>query len=295
MNAASSRSHCLFMLAVQQIDPGKPEEVQAEGKLTLVDLAGSERQQALIDVKKAALQDSVDINKSLFTLRKVILALSDGGKPGGSLAKHIPFRDSVLTKLLKHALGGNCHTVMLACVSPSDAYAEENSSTLAYAARARSITNAPVLNVDPKTAAMLKLKDEIATLKGELGRLQQLVLLGEGGGGGGGDGGGEGLLCKACGMLVGSGGGGGGGGGGNKAAVSEVNLLLEQTNGATKDLVALSQQAHKEGYDGPFHAAEMAALNKQLAEQGARSAELGRGLAEGVTCLLYTSPSPRDS
>ena len=72
MNAASSRSHCIFTLVVQQMDPARPEKVQAEGKLTLVDLAGSERQQALIDsASRAAMADSVQINKSLFTLRKV--------------------------------------------------------------------------------------------------------------------------------------------------------------------------------------------------------------------------------
>ena len=70
MNAASSRSHCMFTLSVQQVQPGAQTEMQAEGKLTLVDLAGSERQQALLELHKAAMQDSVDINKSLFTLRK---------------------------------------------------------------------------------------------------------------------------------------------------------------------------------------------------------------------------------
>ena len=149
MNAASSRSHCLFTLVVQQLDPIRPEKVQAEGTLTLVDLAGSERQQALMDSgSKAAMAESVQINKSLFTLRKVILALSEGGerKP------HVPYRDGTLTRLLKHSLGGNCHTLMVACLSPCDAHAEENASTLAYATRARSITNAPVINLDPHAA-----------------------------------------------------------------------------------------------------------------------------------------------
>ena len=81
MNAASSRSHCLFTLSVQQVQPGAKTELQAEGRLTLVDLAGSERQNALLEQHKESMQDSVDINKSLFTLRKVILTLSEA-RPG---------------------------------------------------------------------------------------------------------------------------------------------------------------------------------------------------------------------
>ena len=133
-NAASSRSHCIFTLTVQHIDPGRPEEPLSEGKLVLVDLAGSERQQALLDTQdRGQMQDSVEINKSLFTLRKVILSLStgDGGgrgglERGGGGKGHVPYRDSVLTKLLKHSLGGNSHTLMVACVSSNDAHAEEN-------------------------------------------------------------------------------------------------------------------------------------------------------------------------
>jgi len=72
MNTASSRSHCMFTLLVQQLATDRAEKVLAEGRLTLVDLAGSERQQALLDAtSKAAMLESVQINKSLFTLRKV--------------------------------------------------------------------------------------------------------------------------------------------------------------------------------------------------------------------------------
>ncbi|KAL1528982.1 hypothetical protein AB1Y20_010303 [Prymnesium parvum] len=178
MNAASSRSHCIFTLAVQQMDPARPEHVQAEGKLTLVDLAGSERQQALLDsANRSAMADSVQINKSLFTLRKVILALSEASSKPSKHRAHVPYRDGTLTRLLKQALGGNCHTLMVACISPCDAHAEENASTLAYAARARAISNAPVLNVDPHAAQVAELKAEIRSLKAELARLQQLLSL----------------------------------------------------------------------------------------------------------------------
>ena len=88
-----------------------------------------------------------------FTLRKVILALSEASRGG-----HVPYRDSTLTKLLKRSLGGSCHTLMIACLSPADAHVEENHSTLAYATRARAITNVPVVNLDPRTAKMRALQ-----------------------------------------------------------------------------------------------------------------------------------------
>ena len=106
----------------------------AEGRLTLVDLAGSERQQALLDASsKAGMAESVQINKSLFTLRKVILSLSEGaggGAKGG--AAHVPYRDSTLTRLLKNALGGNCHTLSARAASRL-----AWSQTLAYVAQLR--------------------------------------------------------------------------------------------------------------------------------------------------------------
>lgn len=120
------------------------------------------------------MQDSVEINKSLFTLRKVILALSEGKGTAG----HVPYRDSTLTRLLKRSLGGSCHTLMIACLSPEDILIDENHSTLAYATRARAITNVPVVNLDPRAARVRALQQEVATLKTEIARLIQLIQLG---------------------------------------------------------------------------------------------------------------------
>jgi hypothetical protein len=120
------------------------------------------------------MQDSVEINKSLFTLRKVILALSEGKGAAG----HVPYRDSTLTRLLKRSLGGSCHTLMIACLSPDDIHVEENHSTLAYATRARAITNVPVVNLDPRAAKVRALQQEVANLKTEIARLIQLLQLG---------------------------------------------------------------------------------------------------------------------
>ena len=163
MNAASSRSHCLFALTVQRVDTSSGQ-VESEGRLTLVDLAGSERQQVLLDhaglgPSKAEMADSVEINKSLFTLRKVILTLSEADQT--KAAGHVPYRDSTLTKLLKQSLGGACHTLMIACLSPADAHVEENISTLTYAARARTITNAPKQMMEPRAAKISALQEEV--------------------------------------------------------------------------------------------------------------------------------------
>ncbi|KAL3904769.1 MAG: hypothetical protein SGPRY_011165, partial [Prymnesium sp.] len=143
--------------------------------------------------------------------KRVIIALSEtSSKPRASKA-HVPYRDGTLTRLLKQALGGNSYTLMVACISPCDAHAEENASTLAYATRARAISNSPVVNVDPHAAQVpfsrasrlashprsrlcervrmsfpevlglpsqvAALKAEIRTLKAEIARLQQLLSL----------------------------------------------------------------------------------------------------------------------
>ena len=93
---------------------------------------------------------------------QVILALSDRQHSKVARAAHVPYRDSTLTRLLKQSLGGSCHTLMIACISPSDEHVDENTSTLSYAARARAITNAPTVNMDPKMAQVRRYQSEDA-------------------------------------------------------------------------------------------------------------------------------------
>lgn len=104
-------------------------------KLQLVDLAGSERI-SLTGTKGLAAKESIDINKSLFVLRKVIMGLSDANRGHSKDKSHIPYRDSKLTSLLKQSIGGNSYCLMIACIAPSDRFYEENVSTLNYATRA---------------------------------------------------------------------------------------------------------------------------------------------------------------
>ncbi|KAF0774664.1 hypothetical protein AaE_001635, partial [Aphanomyces astaci] len=189
LNAASSRSHCIYTLYVESVDPTNPDDV-TKAKLSLVDLAGSERVvktgatgtyedcvMNAISITRVTLQESIGINKSLFVLRQVIQTLSssdDGSATNKGV--HVPYRDSKLTALLKHSLGGNSITLMIACLSPSDAYVDENLSTLVYAAKAQSISNKPVKNEDPKAQLIQKLRDEVATLKAQLAQAQQVIL-----------------------------------------------------------------------------------------------------------------------
>ena len=86
----------------------------------------------------------ININQGLLALGKVISALTMNDK-----LKHIPYRDSKLTRILQDSLGGNSNTFMIACVSPAESNLDETISTLKYAARARNIQNKPILNNDP--------------------------------------------------------------------------------------------------------------------------------------------------
>ena len=163
MNMSSSRSHSLFTLEVEAPNPVVPGET-VKSKFTLVDLAGSERMSLTGASSGQIMQESIFINKSLFTLRKVISALADqDGRPA-----HIPYRDSKLTSLLKHSLGGSAFTVMIACLNPCDEYFEENLSSLEYASRAKQITNHIIVNEDPKTRMIRELQEQVAFLKAQL-------------------------------------------------------------------------------------------------------------------------------
>ncbi|XP_072750059.1 osmotic avoidance abnormal protein 3 [Anoplolepis gracilipes] len=161
MNAASSRSHAVLTLSLEAIainDDDKHGNAIRRGRLHLVDLAGSERQ-ARTGATGDRLKEAASINLSLSALGNVISALAAGN------GRHVPYRDSKLTRLLRDSLGGNARTLMIACVSPSDIDAEETLSTLRYAARARCIKNKPIVNEDPKDALLRQYQLELQRLK----------------------------------------------------------------------------------------------------------------------------------
>ena len=158
MNAESSRSHAVFtVLLTQETSKGdlKGEKVS---RLSLVDLAGSERA-SKTGAAGSRLKEGSNINKSLTTLGLVISALASGK------SKFVPYRDSVLTWLLKDSLGGNSKTAMIATISPAADNYEETLSTLRYADRAKKIVNKAVVNEDPNTKVIRELKEEVEKLK----------------------------------------------------------------------------------------------------------------------------------
>uniref|UniRef100_A0AAR2KYJ5 Kinesin motor domain-containing protein n=1 Tax=Pygocentrus nattereri TaxID=42514 RepID=A0AAR2KYJ5_PYGNA len=159
MNAASSRSHAIFTINLEQRRGGDKSDAVVS-KLHLVDLAGSERQKKT-KAEGDRLKEGISINRGLLSLGNVISALGDESKKG----TFVPYRDSKLTRLLQDSLGGNSHTLMIACVSPADSNIEETINTLRYADRARKIKNKPVLNIDPQAAEMKRLKQQVQELQ----------------------------------------------------------------------------------------------------------------------------------
>ena len=163
LNKDSSRSHSIFFIYIISEEKGEDgHSFQKYGKISFVDLAGSER---LKESKSqgAMIKETGNINRSLFTLGKVISALGDKKKN----KSHIPYRDSKLTKLLMDSLGGTSKALMIANISPALAYAEETLSTLNYATRAMNIKNKPVIQMDNKEQIIFNLRREIQLLKME--------------------------------------------------------------------------------------------------------------------------------
>uniref|UniRef100_A0A7N6BDJ3 Kinesin motor domain-containing protein n=1 Tax=Anabas testudineus TaxID=64144 RepID=A0A7N6BDJ3_ANATE len=159
MNAASSRSHAIFTITLEQ-RRGTDKVDSVVSKLHLVDLAGSERQKKT-KAEGDRLKEGISINRGLLSLGNVISALGDESKKN----TFVPYRDSKLTRLLQDSLGGNSHTLMIACVSPADSNMEETINTLRYADRARKIKNKPIVNVDPRAAEMSRLKQQVQELQ----------------------------------------------------------------------------------------------------------------------------------
>nr|XP_003412731.2 chromosome-associated kinesin KIF4A [Loxodonta africana] len=158
MNSQSSRSHAIFTISIEQRKKSDKNS-SFRSKLHLVDLAGSERQKKT-KAEGDRLKEGININRGLLCLGNVISALGDDKKGG-----FVPYRDSKLTRLLQDSLGGNSHTLMIACVSPADSNLEETLNTLRYADRARKIKNKPVINIDPQTAELNHLKQQVQQLQ----------------------------------------------------------------------------------------------------------------------------------
>jgi len=174
MNNHSSRSHAIFTVYLQQVREDKEQSgdrennVQSgEGKVVtskfhFVDLAGSERAK-LTKASGNRFKEGIAINSGLLALGNVIACLSRTVK-----AKHVPFRDSKLTRILQDSLGGNSLTIMIACLSPAGSNIGQSINTLNYANRAKMIKNKPVVNVDARSKEIGALRDKIKVLEAKL-------------------------------------------------------------------------------------------------------------------------------
>ena len=191
MNKQSSRSHCVFQMKIERIerpieadvdcDEDEDEDGTAQlvavekrlGLLTIVDLAGSERQKKTQNVG-ARFKEALNINTSLLALGNVVSALAAGHR-------HIPYRDSTLTKILEPSLNGKSRTVLLVCVSSEIEHANESANSLDFATRAMRIVTSPevrssVVDMDPRkltqqlrgqcdNEAVARLMDEVTSLR----------------------------------------------------------------------------------------------------------------------------------
>ena len=173
MNDVSSRSHAVFMIIVEQLISNleiNGKQITKIGKLNLVDLAGSERTR-ITGATGKQLEESKKINKSLSALGNVINALTDSKE-----RKHIPYRDSKLTRLLENSLGGNCKTTMIATISPAQCSFNESLSTLNFAKRAKNIKNRPIVNEDIDHNALIhQYEKELRKIRMELEEKSKLI------------------------------------------------------------------------------------------------------------------------
>ncbi|XP_025046784.2 kinesin-like protein KIF13B isoform X3 [Pelodiscus sinensis] len=174
MNEESSRSHAVFKIILTHTlcDVQSGTSGEKVGKLSLVDLAGSERA-TKTGAAGDRLKEGSNINKSLTTLGLVISALADQAA-GKNKNKFVPYRDSVLTWLLKDSLGGNSKTAMVATVSPAADNYDETLSTLRYADRAKNIVNHAVVNEDPNARIIRELREEVEKLREQLTKAEAL-------------------------------------------------------------------------------------------------------------------------
>ncbi|XWW96746.1 hypothetical protein V2A60_004726 [Cordyceps javanica] len=174
MNDTSSRSHAVFTIMLRQIhhDMETDETTERSSRIRLVDLAGSERAKST-EATGARLREGSNINKSLTTLGRVIAALADPKtlRPGAKRKDVVPYRDSILTWLLKDSLGGNSKTAMIACIAPSDY--DETLSTLRYADQAKRIRTRAVVNQDQMSTA--ERDAQISAMADEIRALQMSV------------------------------------------------------------------------------------------------------------------------
>ena len=171
MNQSSSRSHCIFTIMIEcRPGAGAASEVGTliKSKLNMVDLSGSERVSKTSSTGQT-LTEAKYINSSLFFLEMVIVALSEKASGRGGTTTHVPYRNSMMTSVLRDSLGGNCKTVMIATMSPEAAQVSESISTCQFAQRVALVRNTAEINEELEPAVIIR------RLRAEVGRLREEV------------------------------------------------------------------------------------------------------------------------
>ncbi|KAL9181912.1 hypothetical protein ACHAXT_012255 [Thalassiosira profunda] len=165
MNENSTRSHCIFTVVLEKRSAGA--DTVTRSKLNIVDLAGSERVSRSNSAGQT-LTEAKYINSSLFFLEMVIVALHDKEKKRKEHV-HVPYRNSMMTSVLRDSLGGNCKTIMIATISPEAQHTDESISTCHFAQRVALVKNSASVNeeVEPEQV-ILRLKAEVRRLREEV-------------------------------------------------------------------------------------------------------------------------------
>ena len=308
MNSRSSRSHAIFTVHLEarrnaDAEEGAMPTEYVTAKLHLVDLAGSERAKRT-KAEGKRFQEGVHINRGLLALGNVISALSaeaedqqqqpathpcaDGPPPAAKppAPRHIPYRDSKLTRLLQDSLGGNSRTVMVACVSPADSNLEETLNTLKYAGRARNIKNTPTVNSDSSAEEVVRLRQQLSQAQATIRSLKVKVRQQGGGGGGGAGAGGFGRAGGAGRPPT------AGGSARELAALREDNARLADALLASQHELAGALAAIGGGEGTETHCGgEMSA--EEVDAAGTRLAELKKSLEAKQATLLRVSADGR--
>lgn len=180
MNQSSSRSHCIFSIMIEKRKHGGADTV-IRSKLNLVDLAGSERVHKTNSTGQT-LKEAQYINTSLFFLEIVIVALHEKSLKGKENT-HVPYRNSMMTSVLRDSLGGNCKTLMIATISPEASQTDETISTCYFAQRVAMVKNhayvneelEPELIISRLKAELKRVREEVKFLKGENGESDDLT------------------------------------------------------------------------------------------------------------------------
>ena len=183
MNQSSSRSHCIFTVMMEGRRPNSDTVVRS--KLNIVDLAGSERVHKTSSTGQT-LSEAKYINSSLFFLEMVIVALHERATKRGASVQttiHVPYRNSMMTSVLRDSLGGNCKTVMIATISPEAAQVAESISTCQFAQRVALVKNTAEINEELEPTVVIqrlrgevgRLREEIKFLKGENGEGEEMT------------------------------------------------------------------------------------------------------------------------